>query len=156
MRIGWLSTGRDQAACNLLADVVARSQRDNVPLEIGAVFSDRERGEAPQSDRFLDLVQRLGLPLVTLPSRESWAEAQRLGVSRTEWRTTYHRGVAELLVPYNLGVLVLAGYMLITSPDLCRRFAILNLHPALPGDPRGCGRTSSGNCSRRRPRRRGR
>ena len=30
-------------------------------------------------------------------SRASWAEAQRLGVSRTTWRDEYHRGVAELL-----------------------------------------------------------
>jgi phosphoribosylglycinamide formyltransferase-1 len=137
VRIGWLSTGRDQAASNLLADVVARAQRDEAPLDIGAVFSDRERGEAPESDRFLDLVERLGFSAVTLSSRQSWAEAQRLGVSRAEWRNTYHQGVAELLVPYNLGVLVLAGYMLITSAELCRRFAILNLHPALPGGPKG-------------------
>ena len=34
-------------------------------------------------------------------------------------------------------MLVLAGYMLITSPEMCRRFAILNLHPALPGGPKG-------------------
>jgi phosphoribosylglycinamide formyltransferase-1 len=137
MRFGWLSTGRDQAACNLLSDIVARAQQDGVPLDIGAVFSDREHGEAPESDRFLDLVERLGFPVVTLSSRASWAEAKKLGVSRSAWREEYHRGVAELLVPYRLGVLVLAGYMLITSPALCRKFAILNLHPALPGGPKG-------------------
>ncbi len=137
MRIGWLSTGRDQAACNLLSDVVARAQQDDVPLDIGAVFCDRERGEAPESDRFLDLVDRLGIPAVTLSSRASWAEAQKLGVSRTAWRDEYHRGVAELLIPYRLGVLVLAGYMLIASPALCRQYAMLNLHPALPGGPTG-------------------
>jgi phosphoribosylglycinamide formyltransferase-1 len=137
VRIRWLSSGHDQAACNLLSDVVARAQQDELPLDIGAVFSDRERGEEPESDRFLDLVQRLGLPVVTLSSRASWAEAQRLGVSRADWRREYHRGVADLLVPYNLGVLVMAGYMLIASPSLCRRFAILNLHPALPGGPKG-------------------
>ena len=137
MRIGWLSTGRDQAADNLLSDVVARAQQDEVPLDIGAVFCDRERGESPESDRFLDLVARLGIPAVTLSSRAGWAEAQRHGISRTEWRNAYHRSVAELLIPYNLGVLVMAGYMLIASPEMCRRFAILNLHPALPGGPKG-------------------
>lgn len=137
MRVGWLSTGRDQAAANLLSDVVARAQQDDVPLEIGAVFCDRERGEAPESDRFLDLVDHLGLSVVTLSSRQSWVEAQRLGVSRTDWRNEYHRGVGELLVPYNLGVLVLAGYMLVASPALCRRYAMLNLHPALPSGPKG-------------------
>jgi len=137
MRIGWLSSGRDQAASNLLADVVARAQQDEVPLEIGAVFCDRERGEAPESDRFLDLVERLGFPLVTLSSAASWAEAQKLGVSRATWREEYHRGVNDLLVPYSLGVLVMAGYMLIASPALCRKYALLNLHPALPGGPKG-------------------
>ena len=137
MRVGWLSTGRDQAASNLLSDVVARAQRDDVPLDIAAVFSDREQGEEPESDRFLDLVQRLGFPLITLSSRASWREGQKLGVSRADWRQEYHKGVAELLVPYNLGVLVMAGYMLIASPALCREFAILNLHPALPGGPKG-------------------
>ena len=137
MRIGWLSTGRDQAACNLLADVVARAQQDDVPLDIAAVFCDREPGEAPESDRFVELVERLDLPLVTLSSAASWEAAQALSVDRTTWRDEYHRGVMELLVPYRLGVLVMAGYMLIVSPAMCRRYALLNLHPALPGGPTG-------------------
>ncbi len=137
MRVGWLSTGRDQAALNLLADVVARAQQDGVPLEIGAVFSDRERGEAPESDQFLDLVERLDIPLVTLSSRQSWVEAQKLGVSRSTWRTEYHGAVVDLLKPHRLGVLVLAGYMLIVGPPMGRRYPILNLHPALSGGPTG-------------------
>jgi phosphoribosylglycinamide formyltransferase 1 len=137
VRIGWLSTGRDQAALNLLSDVVGRAQRDGVSLDIGAVFSDREREEAAESDRFLDLVERLDIPLVTLSSAASWAAAQKLGVGRAEWRNEYHRGVMDLLVPYRLGVLVMAGYMLVVSPAMCRRYALLNLHPALPGGPTG-------------------
>lgn len=137
MRIGWLSTGRDQAAVNLLSDIVARAQQDDLDLDIGAVFCDRERGETPESDRFLELVDRLGLSAVTLSSRRSWAEAQRLGVDRGHWREEYHKAVMELLVPYRLGVLVMAGYMLIASPAMCRRYAILNLHPALPHGPTG-------------------
>jgi len=137
VRIGWLSTGRDQAACNLLADVVARAQQDDLPLDIAAVFCDREPGEAPESDRLLDLVERLGFPLVTLSSAASWKAAQALGVDRTAWRGEYHQGVMDLLMPYRLGLLVMAGYMLIASPAMCRRFAILNLHPALPDGPTG-------------------
>lgn len=137
MRIGWLSSGRDQAACNLLSDIVARAQQDAIPLDIAAAFCDRERDESPESDRFLDLVERLDIPLVTLSSAQSWAAAQKESVSRAAWREEYHRGVMELLVPYRLGVLVMAGYMLISSPAFCRRYAILNLHPALPGGPTG-------------------
>ena len=40
----------------------AAPSRTTSPLDIGAVFCDRERGEAPESDRFLDLAERLGLP----------------------------------------------------------------------------------------------
>lgn len=137
MKIGWLSTGRDQAACNLLADIVARAQQDGVALDVAAVFCDRERGEAPESDRFLDLVDRLDFEAVTLSSAASWAAAKAAGVARGAWREDYHRQVMDLLVPYGLGALVMAGYMLIASPAMCRRYAILNLHPALPGGPTG-------------------
>jgi len=137
VRVGWLSSGRDQAAGNLLADIVARAQQDDMPLDIAAVFCDREPGEAPESDRFVELVERLDFPLVTLSSAASWKAAQALGVDRTTWRAEYHRGVMDLLVPYRLGVLVMAGYMLIVSPAVCRRYALLNLHPALPNGPTG-------------------
>ena len=137
MRIGWLSTGRDQAASNLLADIVARAQQDKLNLEIAVVFCDRERGEAPESDRFLDLVRRLELPVVKLSSAASWAEAQARGIPRNAWRVEYHARVMELLRPYGPGVMVMAGYMLIVSPAMCRHYALLNLHPALPGGPTG-------------------
>lgn len=137
MKIGWLSTGRDQAACNLLADIVARAQQDGVELNIAAVFCDRERGETPESDRFLDLVERLGLQVVTLSSAASWAAAKAAGTSRGAWREDYHQQVIGRLIPFGLGALVMAGYMLIASPAMCRKFAILNLHPALPDGPTG-------------------
>jgi phosphoribosylglycinamide formyltransferase 1 len=137
MRIGWLSTGRDQAASNLLADVVARAQHDDLPLDIGAVFCDRELDEAPASDTFLRLVQRLGFPSVSLSSAQSWAAAQGRGQSRVAWRHDFYEQVMELLKPYRLDVLVMAGYMLIVSPAFCRANVLLNLHPALPSGPTG-------------------
>ena len=137
MRIAWLSTGRDQAASNLLADVIARAQHDELPLDIGVVFCDRVPGESPESDSFLALAQRLGLTTVTHSSAAGWAEAQRNGVSRVVWRHKFHDEVFELLRPFRLDVLVMAGYMLIASPAFCRHCVILNLHPALPNGPTG-------------------
>jgi phosphoribosylglycinamide formyltransferase-1 len=135
VRIGWLSTGRDAAACNLLADIVSRAQQDELALDVGLVFCNRERGEGPESDRFLDLAGRLGFEAITLSSAKNWHETA--SPSRAQWRSAYHEQVMKLLRPYNLGVLVLAGYMLIASPAMCRRYAILNLHPALPEGPIG-------------------
>ena len=59
-------------------------------------------------------------------------------------------------MPYSLGVLVMAGYMLIVSPAMCRRYAILNLHPALPGGPTGTWQQVIWQLLERRGRRDGR
>ena len=104
------------------------------------MFCNREHGESAESDQFLDLVEHLGLPLIALSSAISWAEAQDAGMSREDWREEYHRRVIDVLAPYHLGTLALAGYMLITSPAMCRRYAMLNLHPALPEGPVGMWR----------------
>jgi phosphoribosylglycinamide formyltransferase-1 len=149
VRIGWLSSGRDDAASTLLSEVVRRARRDGIELDIAVVFCDRERGEQPESDAFLDLVSDLGLPAATLSSAASWQAwrerrdtldkrrfANRAAI-REAWRGAFHDEVTGLLDPYDLDLLILAGYMLITSADMCVRFAILNLHPALPGGPQG-------------------
>ena len=149
MRIGWLSSGHDEAASTLLSEVVRRARRDGVDLDIAVVFCDRGRGEQPESDAFLDLVSSLGLPAVTLSSAASWQAwrerrdtlaarrfANRAAI-REAWRGAFHDEVTGLLESYDVDLLVLAGYMLVTSPDMCVRYAILNLHPALPGGPQG-------------------
>jgi phosphoribosylglycinamide formyltransferase-1 len=149
VRIGWLSSGHDDAASTLLSEVVRRARRDGIDLDIAVVFCDRERGEQPESDAFLDLVSDLGLPAATLSSAASWQAwrerrdtldkrrfANRAAI-REAWRSAFHDDVTGLLDSYDVDLLILAGYMLITSPDMCVRFAILNLHPALPGGPQG-------------------
>ena len=149
MRIGWLSTGRDEAACELLADITGRAARDAIDLDIAVVFCDRERGESAASDRFLALADDLKIPAVTLSSAASWTAWWKADDSpgygpgqhkrdvREAWRDAYHYIVSELLAEFRLDALVLAGYMLITSPEMSERFAMLNLHPALPGGPAG-------------------
>ncbi len=141
-RIGWLSSGRDPAARTLLREVMERAARDQLPLHIALVFCDRERGESAESDAFLSLAAHLDLPVATLSSAASW-EAFRAGapqttdVDRNAWRAAFHEEALRLLEPHQLDVLVLAGYMLIVSPAMCARHAMLNLHPALPGGPTG-------------------
>jgi phosphoribosylglycinamide formyltransferase-1 len=149
MRIGWLSTGRDAAARTLLSEVVRRAARDGVELDIPVVFCDRARGESAESDAFLDLVGTLGLTAATLSSATSWrawrerpdtpdpGRFRNRAAARDAWRDAYHADVAQILGPYEVDLLILAGYMLIASPDMCERFLMLNLHPALPGGPQG-------------------
>ena len=42
-----------------------------------------------------------------------------------------------LLTPFDPDVVVLAGYMLIVGREMCHRYKMLNLHPALPTGPIG-------------------
>ena len=136
-RVGWLSTGRDPAARALLTETLTRAHRDGLPLDVAVVACDRARGEQEESDRFLDLVGELGVPLETLSSSASWAQARASGTDRETWRATFHDHLMERLQPRRPDLLVLAGYMLILSPAMCSRYAALNLHPALPDGPTG-------------------
>ena len=54
-----------------------------------------------------------------------------------QWRTDYDREVLQRLSACDPDVCVLAGYMLILVAEMCRRYAMINLHPAVPGGPVG-------------------
>jgi phosphoribosylglycinamide formyltransferase-1 len=132
---GWFSTGRDLAARQLLQAVCDKIKEGFIPGEITFVFCDRERGEAEQSDLFLDLAAESGLATVTFSSRRFKPELRKK--DREQWRTEYHEGVMERIAAHKTALFVLAGYMLILSPAMCMRYPIINLHPALPNGPTG-------------------
>lgn len=135
-RIGWFSTGRDEAARELLKTVYesirARVIKD---ASIPFVFSNRVRGESAQSDRFLDLVRSLGIDLVCYSSAGFEPRLRKDDVSR--WRNLYDREVEKKLARYEVDLIVLVGYMLIVGDELCKEHPMINLHPAVPGGPQG-------------------
>ena len=134
-RFGWFSTGRDEAARQLLQVVCEKIDENLIPGEISFVFCNRERGEGEQSDLFLDLAEVLGLKAVTFSSRAFNADLRERDLER--WRSEYHQEVMKKIVPYPHDLIVLAGYMLIVSPQMCRHHPMINLHPAVPGGPTG-------------------
>jgi phosphoribosylglycinamide formyltransferase-1 len=134
-RIGWFSTGRDEAAVELLRIAADRIGRGEISAEISHVFCNRGRGEAAPSDRFIRFAEDLGLPVVLFSSRDFEPGLRRR--DREAWRSAFHEEAARRVRPYPADVTVLAGYMLIVSPAFCRAFPILNLHPAEPGGPKG-------------------
>lgn len=142
LSIGWFSTGRDEAACELLELVVGGVSSGELPLEIAFVFCNREEGEEPESDAFIRLVRGYKLALVSFSSARFDPELRRRGLAGDagaleQWRTAYHAEVLKLLGPYRVAFSFLAGYMLIVSAEMCTRHAMLNLHPAVPGGPKG-------------------
>jgi phosphoribosylglycinamide formyltransferase-1 len=140
-QLGWFSTGRDKAARDLL-----RAVRDSIGLgeikaEIAFVFSNREVGEAVESDLFLEQVRGYGLPLISFSYQRFKAEKDSGTTEQDEnlppWRREYDRKVMKRLEGFQPDLCVLAGYMLIVGEEMCRRYDMINLHPAAPGGPAG-------------------
>ncbi len=137
-RIGWFSTGRDEAAGALLETVQGSIERGEIKAEIAFVFSNREPGESEYSDRFFGLVRGYDLPLVTLSCRRFLEEnGGDAGANRNHSREEYDRAAMNRLRHFRVDLCVLAGYMLVVGEEMCRRYNMLNLHPAAPGGPKG-------------------
>ena len=140
LRIGWFATGRGQTSPKLLSAAL-EAIRDGLDAEIAFVFSNQERGDSENGDRFFKLVRDAGIPLITFSDvrfrRKVGGAIARKGAPLPAWRRDYDADVAGLLSPYDFDIGVMAGYLLITTKALHERWPILNLHPALPDGPIG-------------------
>ena len=134
LNLGWFSTGRGPGSRALLSTVQEAITDGRIQARISFVFSNRAPGEAEGGDQFFALANFLGLTVVHHSSkafRRQWTG------DPTQWRTAYYKEVADLISPFSPNLCVLAGYMLIVSPGLCRNLPMINLHPAAPNGPDG-------------------
>jgi len=135
-KIGWFSTGRDKAARDLLKIVYQNIKKGEIRnSQISFVFSNRIRGENIESDRFFSLVKELGIELIHLSSRKFKSTIKKDDPER--WRQLYDEEIIERIDKFRVDLIILAGYMLILGKETCRRYPIINLHPALPNGPKG-------------------
>lgn len=146
--IGWFSSGRDEAARDLLRVVFDEIQKGSIKGRLSFVFVTRDRGEKPESDKFIDLAEGYGLDVICLSHRRFEPELRKAALIEYKelgevsslmlnWRRKYDAQVMVKLSGYSPDLIVLAGYMLITSPEICHNYSMINLHPALPGGPKG-------------------
>ncbi len=144
LRVGWFTTARGAGSRGMFEAVRGAIDAGTLDAAFGVVFCNRERGEDATTDAFLRLVEGAGLPLVTLSSvrfrKEHGGERSRPGAPLPAWREAFDAEVARRIAPHPFDVGVLAGYMLIFTPDFVDSRTILNLHPALPGGPIGTWR----------------
>ncbi len=146
-KIGWFSTGRDEAARELLRIVSDNIKRGRLPnLQISFVFSNRTKGEGRESDLFFKLVERLRIDLVSFSSQNFRPEMRRKALVRgkrgklkliSHWRSFYDEEIIKRIDKFEVELIVLAGYMLIIGEKLCQKYPLINLHPAAPEGPRG-------------------
>ena len=146
-RIGWFSTGRDKQARTLLEKTWAEIKKGKLRnIEICYVFSNRETGEGKESDKFIKLVQNLGIPIICFSSQKFYPDLRKKGLMEVKkgnsnlinkWRDLYDDEIIKRISKYQARIIFLAGYMLILGAKFCKNFMVLNLHPALPEGPKG-------------------
>ena len=141
LRLAWFATAKGTGSRLLFQRAAAAIAQRELDAEIAVVFCNRERGQSPNTDAFLDTVEAAGLPLVTISSaawrKRSGGETARAGEALPAWRHEFDRAVWEAVAPHAPAVGVLAGYRLIASEELCGRLPLFNLHPAAPQGPVG-------------------
>ena len=137
-KIGWFSSGRGSGSRDLLTTMHQSIQKREVNAKIAFVFCNREPGQFEETDRFLDLVKSYNIPLVYFSSvkfRESLDNSVL-----PEWRIHFDREVMQRLQEFQVELSVLAGYMLVVGAEMCQNYTMINLHPAVPGGPKGTWR----------------
>ncbi len=140
-QLGWFSTGRGKGSRGLLKTVQDSIKRGEIEAEIAFVFCSREYGETEATDIFLKMVEDLHIPLVSFSYQKFKSRIAILNTGQQEalpsWRLDYDREVMARLQDFRPDLCVLAGYMLIVGKEMCRRYNMINLHPAAPGGPKG-------------------
>ena len=140
-QLGWFATSRGKTSKKLLQAVQGSINLGEIKAEIAFVFSNREPGEAENSDLFFKLVKSYNIPLICFSYQKYKAEKGALitGQEGTlpPWRLEYDREVMKRLQDYHPDLCVLAGYMLVVGEEICQRYNMINLHPAAPGGPTG-------------------
>jgi phosphoribosylglycinamide formyltransferase-1 len=139
--IGWFTTGRDKEAVSLLETVYKGVNDGSIEGRIAYVFINREKGEGFFSDLIIDLSHKWQVPLICFSSAKFKPELRREGHEnpdvKMEWRRDFHQEILRRVRGIEADFIVLAGYMLIVSPDMCRALNLINLHPAPPNGPAG-------------------
>jgi phosphoribosylglycinamide formyltransferase-1 len=140
-KIGWFSTGRGPGSKDMLKAAHDAITAGELDAEIEFVFCARERGETEPTDRYLDMVNEYGIPLVSFSYQKYHAmrgmPSPDLSQPLPQWRIDYDKEVLKRLEKFHPDLVLLAGLMIVTSPLMCDKYEIINLHPAAPGGPAG-------------------
>tara|TARA_Y100000310_G_scaffold332978_1_gene409599 strand:- start:78 stop:911 length:834 start_codon:yes stop_codon:yes gene_type:complete len=140
-QFGWFSTGRGKGSRALLEAAQMSIKQSDINAEIAFVFLSREPGESTETDLFIEQIESYHIPLVCFSYQKFKAikvtTSNQQGDLLPQWRLDYDREVMARLKGFHLDLGVLAGYMLIVGAEMCRRYNLLNLHPAALGGPTG-------------------
>ena len=135
LKIGWFSTGNGKGSLGFINFFLNQINKKGLNASLEFVFCNREFGEADGSDEYINYITQNNINLITLSSKNFQKKNNYKKFS--DCRELYDKEVLKLISEYEVDIIVLAGYMLILSEDLCTKFKFINLHPALPDGPKG-------------------
>lgn len=145
MKIGIFSTFVEEDALTLVRTVQDAVKSGQIPQsEISFVFSNRMPGESRTTDRILTSLQQSHTPTLSVSVRYFKPDLRKKGKEMVEkgepellerWRDEYGKLVHGMLPKTDIDVLL--GDMYIWGRSLYENRRGINLHPALPGGPKG-------------------
>ena len=141
LRIAWFATAKGASSRKLLNAAQSAINQGRLDAEIVCVVCNRERGQSPNTDAFLEDAERDGIPIIASSSGE-WrkrvgGEISNPSTGLAPWRREFDRHLSERMQEFAPDVGMLAGYMLVVTDVICDNLPCLNLHPALPDGPIG-------------------
>lgn len=154
IKMGWFSTGRDEAARNLLKTVYDDLKKAGAPATVDWIFCHRELGDGPENEEarqrklFFNLADQLEIPVKTLSHVRFMPDLRRSGIANSpsaadaspeleEWRNLFGEQVVKVVSQDPVDIVIMAGYMLIIGDPELLALDLVNIHPALPWGPRG-------------------
>lgn len=135
MKFGIWTTGRDEAALELLKAIYNAVRNGTIKGNISYILCSRGKGEGAWSDSIINWSKEVSIPLVVFSASKFKPELKKKDFE--EWRKRFHAEARKLLSGFSEDIRVLVGYMLILDADSCRDKPTINLHPARPGGPKG-------------------
>jgi phosphoribosylglycinamide formyltransferase-1 len=133
--IGWFTTARGPGSFNLFKTMMDRIEDGSIDARISFVFINRDVKGNQFRMKLIGMAEKAGIPVVILPSDTFKPELKENDLAA--WRSAYGKSMRQLISKYPMDFGALAGYMLVLDPETCRKYTIINLHPALPDTYKG-------------------
>lgn len=135
MKIGWFTTARGAGSLNLLNTMLQRLDSQDINAELSFMYINREVKGNQNRAHMIKIAEDRGVGVEILPSDSFRPDLKEK--SMAAWREAYGVLMRERIARHSMDFGVLAGYMLILDPETCRKYTMINLHPALPDTYQG-------------------
>jgi len=134
-KIGWFTTARGPGSYNLFSTMLAAIKKGEIDAKLSFVFINRDVKGNQYRLKLVKDAESEGVPVILFPSDNFMPDLKQADIDA--WRDAYGEGLRERIAKYDMDFGVLAGYMLIFDRGTCRKYTMINLHPALPDTYKG-------------------